>query len=578
MSLTAAMNIGRSALNASQLGIQVAGNNMANAATPGYSRQIARLSALRGDLSVSGITIGAGVRVESVLRQVDGSVESRLRLSIAEQSYAGVQSQIMSQIEDALGELGDNDLSSQLSAFFSGWSERANGSRSSAAVIQQGDQLASFIRRLRGDLADQRDQADDQLGVTVERANQLLATIADFNSQISQSEVAGTVANVLRDQRDQAVRELSTLMDVSVIDRGQQGIDVLAGSSPIILGGQARPLRTLSETVDGESRIWVVSGDNNTRLEIGSGQIGAILDNRSEAVNATIDRLDTLASQLIFQVNRLHATGARSAGLTTSTGQLTFSTSDRTRALNDPANAATASLPFGASNGGFFVHVRQQSTGSVQTVRINVDLDGITNAGAPGTADDTSIEDIRAQLGSIPGLSASFTTDGRLQVTAADGFNFSFADDSSDTLAVVGMNAYFTGTDASDIGVREALRSDSSLLSAGRIVNGQYVENGTALEVAGLQTRGLTTLEGMTLQDVWREGVQRVGAQASTARTSADAATIVRESLEAQRAAVSGVSLDEETLNLMDFQRQYQAAARLITVAQEMSQTLIELL
>lgn len=577
MSLSAAFNIGRSALAASQLGIQVAGNNMANAATPGYSRQIGRLVPMRGDRSIAGITIGAGVLMRSVMRQVDAGLESRLLGSSADAAYANAQSGILSRVEDALGELGDNDLSSQVGAFFTAWSERANQSRSAASVVQQGDQLAGFMRRLRSDLADQRGQADAQLSAGVDRANELLTVIAEMNRQVSESEVAGNVANTLRDQRDQAIRELSELMDVTVVQRGQQGVDVLAGSTPVVLGSQARLLRVRSEVVNGESRISVVSGENESRLDISSGLMGSLLDNRSGAIDATIAKIDALGSQLIFEVNKLHSTGARSQGLSRASGTLTMSAGERAMALNDPANAGTASLPFAAVNGGFLVHVRQGSTGATQTVRIDVDLDGLTNAGTPGFADDSSAEDIRAALAAVPGLSATFSADGRLQVQAADGFDFSFAEDSSGALAMLGVNSYFTGTDAASIGVRSDLAADSTLLTAGRIVGGQFVDNATALEVAGLQTRGLNSLGGVTLMDSWREAVQRVGGQAGAARSVADAAGLVLESLDAQRAAVSGVSIDEEALSLMDYQRQYQAAARIISVAEQMTQTLMEM-
>ncbi|GJQ31053.1 MAG: flagellar hook-associated protein 1 [Phycisphaerae bacterium] len=577
MSLSAAFNIGRSALAASQMGIQVAGNNMANAATPGYSRQVGRLVPMRGDRSIPGITIGAGVLMRSVLRQVDAGLESRLRSSASDAAYANTQSSILSQVEDALGELGENDLSSQVSAFFRAWSERANQSRSAASVVQQGEQLASFMRRLRTDLTNQRAQGDSQLAAGVDRANELLTVIADLNRQVSESEVAGNVANTLRDQRDQAIRELSELMDVTVVPRGSQGVDVLAGSTPVVLGSQARLLRVRRETVDGESRVTIVSGDNQARLAISSGVLGSLLDNRAGVIDATIARLDALGSQLIFEVNKLHSTGARSEGLSRATGTLTMSNADRSAALNDAGNTATAGLPFRAVNGGFLVHVRQAATGAVQTVRIDVDLDGLTSAGTPGTADDTSAEDIRAALAAIPGLNASFTADGRLDVRAAEGFDFSFADDSSGVLAVLGVNSYFTGTDAASIGVRADLASDSSLLTAGRIVDGQFVDNGTALEVAGLQSRALGSLGGVSLVDSWRDAVQRVGGQASAGRSMATAAGLVLESLQAQRSAVSGVSIDEEALSLMDYQRQYQAAARIIAVAEQMTQTLMEM-
>jgi flagellar hook-associated protein 1 FlgK len=578
MGLTAALSIGRSALAAGQLGVQVASNNMANAATPGYSRQIGRLVPMRGDRSIPGITIGAGVLMRSVLRQVDEGLESRLRAAISDNSFAQVQSSILAQVEDILGELGESDLSSQLSQFFRAWSERANQSASSASVVQQGSQLAAFIRRLRGDLANQRAQIDAQIAAEIDKANQIIDTIAQLNAQISQAEVGGNVANTLRDQRDQAVRELSELLDITVVSRGQQGVDILAGSTPIILGSQPRNLSLRAEQVGDESRVAIVAGENQARLDVTSGSLASLLQSRDAGVVDIIERLDALTATLIFEVNRLHSTGARAAGLSTSTGTLAFSTAQRSLALNDPSNTPVSGLPFRPVAGGFLVHVRQNATGTTETVRINVDLDGLTSTGTPGTSDDTTAGDIVAQIDAIPGLSATFTPDGRVSVSAAEGFVFSFAEDSSGVLAVLGLNSYFTGTDASDIGVREELTADSSLLSAGRFVNGNFIENATALDVAALQTRGLSSLGGISLMDAWREGVQVLGSRAASARSVAQAASLVSDGLEAQRAAISGVSVDEEALSLMDYQRQYQAGARIISVAQELTQTLMELL
>src|ERR1051326_1912668 len=135
MSLTSAFEIGNSALTASQLAIQIAGNKMANAATPGYARQIAYLAPMRSD-TVGRISIGTGVRITDVRRQVDAALQARLASGISAEGAAAKQHEILSQVESALGELGDNDLSSELSKFFNSWSERANLLQSSAVVVQ----------------------------------------------------------------------------------------------------------------------------------------------------------------------------------------------------------------------------------------------------------------------------------------------------------------------------------------------------------------------------------------------------------------------------------------------------------
>jgi flagellar hook-associated protein 1 FlgK len=577
MSLTAAIEIGRSALAASQIGIQIAGNNMANAATPGYSRQVGRFIPIRGDQSNPGISIGGGVGVGAVQRQVDAALQGRLWGATSDQSATQTQQQIFSQVEDTLGELGNNDLSSQLSSFFQAWSEQGNQTPTAGSVVQKGDQLASFIRQLRGTLTDQQHHIDDQLGTSVDQANQLMVQIAGLNQAISNSEVGGATANTLRDQRDSAINQLSSLMDVTVVDRGSQGVDVLTGSTPIVLGSRTRGLEVRHQVVNGQTQVSVGTVADGAQLNVNSGSIGALLAQRTSAVSDTIGKLDQLASNVIFEVNKLHSTGRNADGLTTTTGTLQIPAGDRTLALDDPGNQTFASLPFHAVNGGFVVNVRQKDTGAVTSVRINVDLDGITNAGTPGTSDDTTAADIQSQLNAVPGLSASFTPDGKLQVNAAQGFDFSFSDDSSGAVAVLGLNAYFTGTNAGNIGVRDDLKTDPSLLTTGRDVNGQFVENGTSMGITGLQDAAIPTLGGQTLQGLWRTAVETVGANSAAATTAAQAATVVHDSLDAQRSAISGVSVDEESINLMDYQRQYQGAAKIISVADQLTQELFQL-
>ncbi len=579
MSLTSSLHIGRTGLTASQLAIQVAGNNMANAATPGYSRQIARLAPLMGGGSTQQLSIGAGAQVTAIQRQVDSAIQARLWGATADEARENALAGVYSQLESVLGELGDNDLSSQLSTFFSSWSERANQTRSSASVVQQGDRLANFIHRLRSDLVDQSRQSDRTMGAAVEGANQLLDQIAHLNGEVSAAEISGQEANVLRDQRDQLITQLSQFMEVSVVDRGREGVDVLVGSMPVVLGSQSRGVELKRSTdASGDTQISVSTIQGDSELNITSGLIGAAIASRDGTIENLIGKVDDISKQLIWQVNKLHSTGVAGNGYGSLTGSLAFGVADRTRALNSAANGAMVGLPGQPENGGFVVRVRQGSTGAMTTVRVDVDLDGLTAAGLPGTTDDTTAEDIRAQLDGVAGINATFSADGKLQVTADEGFTFSFEDDTSGALAALGMNAYFTGVDGSSIGVRTDLLSDASKLAAGRYVNNQLVENGTALQLAQIQDAPLASLAGQSLSGLWRDAVQEVGGKSAGAASAAAASSLVRESIDSQRAAVSGVSIDEESINLLQFQRQYQASARLITVVDEMTQTLINII
>ncbi len=577
MGLSSAINIGRTALQASQLGIQVAGNNMANAATPGYSRQSLALTPLRGDGTSIGGSVGLGVQVSDVRRRVDQALEGRLNASLSDRERTTTLANIMSQVESALGELGDNDLSSELSSFFTAWSERSNQSQSVSVVVQQGRKLADFLQSLRSRIEDQTSQVDRELGAATQEADSLAAQIANLNGSISIAEGTGSTANTLRDQRDQLIAQLSALVDVSVIDRGQQGVDVLIGSTPVVLGTTSRGIEIRRELEDGQTVYSLQSRTDQTQLTVQSGRIGGLLEARSDSTGGTIESLDTLAAGVIFQVNRLHSTGRTRTGITNAGATLGIPTPDRTLAINNSSNSSFNGLPFAAVNGGFSVTVRDQAGGQSRTVRIDVDLDGLTAAGLSGTTDDTSPQDIADAIDAINGLSASFNAEGKLQIAAEPGFSFNFADDSSGVLAVMGINSYFTGTDAATIAVNGELLADPTRLSAGRDQNGVFVENGTALAITSLQSTGIESLGGRSLTEYWRDTVQATGTQTASTNSLAQAAAVVHESLEAQRAAVSGVNIDEESIDLMNYQRQYQGAARLISIANELTQTLLGL-
>ena len=578
MSLNSALNIGRSALTASQIGLQVSGNNLANASTPGYSRQSAFFSPASSQVIGNGVALGRGVVTDAVRRQVDNALQYRLFNSLSTESAALQRSSVYTGVESAIGELSNNDVSSGLSSFFNTWSERANLTKSSASVVQEGDRLAALMRRQRSSLTQLRDQLDSQIGATVVQADALMSNVAQLNIQIGNAEGTGAEASSLRDQRDQAISELAKIMDVSVVDNGPQGLSVLVGSEPIVVAGTSRGLSMTRENdADGNVQVIVRTKDRPTNVVPREGQLGAMLSGRTEAVDEATDALDSLAANLIFQVNKLHSTGTNTSGLTTSTGTLKVAAGDRTLALNDPNNLSLSRLPFSAVNGGFSITVKQPNSSQASTVRIGVDLDGLTAAGLPGTADDTSLEDIRAALDAVDGVTATITSDGRLKIDADAGVEFSFSEDSSGALAVLGVNSYFTGTDASTIGIREDLLSNPESLAVGRMVDGTFVENATALGMADLLESSLTDLNGRSISGFWREKVSAIGTKSAGAAMDATAAGDVRESLENQRAAVSGVSTDEESLNLMAFQRQYQGAARLISVADQMFDSLLQL-
>lgn len=578
MGIGAAFQIGRSALAASQLGVQVASNNLANAATPGYTRQTLDLQPLPGDTSTQSGQIGAGVRFNGVRRQIDPALELRLNSSISDSASASEVLRAFAGIETILNELTDLDLSSELGNFFTGWSELSNGTQAQAQVVEQGELLAGFIQRLRRDMTSQRNELNARLGSLVRNANEQLNQIARLNEQITASEAGSAKNNPLRDQRDQLVRELSEVMEVTTIEQASGAIDVLVGSSPVVLGSknQGLELRDIPKGDRIESQVTIAS--TGQVLKIRSGQIGGLIESRDGTIDETIGRIDQLASQIIFEINKLHSTGANARGLTSAQSQLQISLTDQTLSLNSPLNQSLVKLPFAPQNGGFLVRTTDAASGAVTSTRIDIDLDGINAAGQPGFTDDTSIIDIAADINAIQGLTTTIGGDGRLTIKTTPGTSFTFGEDTSGVLAALGINSYFSGTDATNISVDQSLASNPHKLMTGRYEGDTFLENGTSLAIAGMQDAQLETFGGQTIGSFWRTSVQQLSVRTGSARVLSQSTQLVSDSMMSQRLAISGVDSDEEAINLLQFQKAYTGAARIIQTTNEMLDTLINLI
>src|SRR5690606_2404383 len=176
--------------------------------------------------------------------------------------------------------------------------------------------------------------------------------------------------------------------------------------------------------------------------------------------------------------------------------------------------------------------------------------------------DDTTLTDLATDLSAVSGVSASIVG-GKLKIDAASSaVEFSFSQDSSGTLAALGVNSFFTGKGAFDMGLNAAVKADPTRLAAAK--NGQPTDNQSALAIAALESTALGTLSGASLKDGYQAMVNGISVTAAAAKSNAEASHVVQDTLFYQREALSGVSMDEEAINLMRQQRAFQGASRLI--------------
>jgi flagellar hook-associated protein 1 FlgK len=558
MSLSGALSIGKTALAISQAQLQVTGNNIANAGNADYTRQRANVSTSKDQQIQYGVFIGTGVQLDSIGRQIDEALEGRLRASISDSYAADTTESWLSRVETVFNELGDQDLSTEMSTFFKSWSNLANKPQDASLrqiVLQNAETLSGGFNDLKGDLESLRTDIADRLTAMTTDANQLATTIARLNKEIVISE-AGTSGqdSGLRDQRDASLKKLSEMIDIRSIEQPNGSVNLFVGTEPLVMGSTNRGLATKTETIDGKFNSSVVFADNNSEITATGGQIGALSSVR-DTIDATAERLDTLAKNLIFEVNKLHASGQGTVNLSRVTA--TNAVDDPAVALNDP----DANLKFTPTTGSFVVHLKEKATGLTTSTLIKVDLDGLN-------ADDTTLTSLAADLAAVTGLTVS-TSGNKLDIqTASDAVEFSFSGDTSGTLATLGVNAFFTGSGAFDMGVNTVVKNDPTLLAASK--NGQPADNGTALAIAQLESTAVASLNGGTLKDSYQAMVNNVAVITADAKADAESARVVYDTLFSQREALSGVSMDEEAINLMRQQRAFQGASRLISVVNDL--------
>ena len=567
MSLSGALQIGRSGLLASQAAIEVTGNNLANVGTRGYHRQTIELAPDGVSKIRDGLFRGRGVQIESITRQINEALEARLRGSISDESRTAIRQGVLEQLEAIQNELSGIDLSTRLSEFFNAFSNLANNPQDNSLrtlAVQESTRLASFMNNLRQSYAGLRDQLDAAAGAGAVAASDLLTRIEQVTMQIIKAEGAQGGAAGLRDERDVLLSELSRYLDVSVQEHPSGAVDLFIGSKPIMLAGKSRGVELRTRTIEGETVTDIVISADKDPLDISSGELGALIAARNVDVKDAFDALDSFVHEFIFQVNKVHSTGQGLAGFTT------LSSTAKVLDENAVLDSEEAGLDFAPTNGSFLVHITDKTTGQRTTTQIDIDLDDVD------AANNSTLADLITALDGVTNLTASLGP-GRELVLATDAANYelSFSEDSSGVLAALGVGTLFTGTDAFDVAVNQLIAANPKFVAAaqGHLPG----DNRNALALADLRTTRLESAGGLTLTEMWSRHVEDLAIRHAQTKGQLEADGIVRQNLEAQQQSVSGVNADEEAINLLAYQRMYQASARFLSVVDEMMQTLISI-
>jgi flagellar hook-associated protein 1 len=568
MSLFGSIQMAGNTLQAMQIGLHVVGNNIANASTPGYIRERAVFTPAPV-MKLGDLTLGLGVEVAGIVQSLDKFAEDRLRGAGSDRAGAEVQEKTYLDLEAILGELTDTDISTSLSSFFTSINEILKQPEEVAIrnlAVQSGKTLTTAINNLHrrvetvyGDFGREVENLSTEINALTEQISQLNVQIVSLEGGVSSSTEAGG----LRSTRQQAVKRLAEIADVTATESSSGAVNVSLHGDVLVFEG-TRTAVEVAFSANGElptATIEFVEGGGP--LQVGAGALHGVYKARDEIAGGFLSRLNDFAAALAFEFNKVYSQGQGITGFDAVTSQNSVTSS--TAALD------AAGLDFMPTSGSFELLVYNKTTKLTATHTILVDLNGLDN--------DTSLGSLAAQLDGVDGVAARVTSDNRLEVSSeSDELQVGFDGDTSGLLAALGLNTFFTGSTAGDIGVNAELLADGSKFAASgddEIYFGVDVTN--AQRLVRLQDEGLDGLGGASITGLYDQLVNETAQGSAAAAAIADGYRVFEDTLTAAAQAVSGVNLDEEAIDMIMLQRTYQASARYIATLSDLMDVLINL-
>jgi flagellar hook-associated protein 1 len=541
MSLTDLLTIGKSALFANQTALNVTSQNIANVNTPGYSGRDVVLQIAGPVVPVAGGYVGMGVSVSGIERRYDRFVAGQLLGQEQRCGKSATMDAVLGNVEQVFNDSGGVGLSRALDQFFSSLQDvsaaPADSSQRTVLLANAGN-LVTTAKQMEDSLLGTLAQVDKQIVDDAGKVNDIARKIATLNTQISRIESGGgPSANDLRDQRDQLVSQLAGLTDIATLEDANGSLTVRVGMRTLV-DGEAVNALTVTQNAAGETRLALDGVDVTSR--IAQGSIGGLLAARAEVASGPLAGLRRLAAAITIEMNRLHEAGY---GLDGTTGNDLFTP----LALASSGTSAAASVtsatvvdPAALTLSEYTISIGAGNAYSVT----NRDSGAVVASGTYATGTPIVFDGISAVVTGAAAAGDTFT------VSPLEG-------------AVSGFGVALT--DPRKI----AAASDPGALPG---------DNSNALRLAGFADAAVSSLGGATLTGYYSGLVSEVGKLAQDASDLQQFDANLRSTLQDQRDSESGVSLDEEAMNLVKYQRAYEAGAQIIRITDELFQTVLEML
>ena len=535
-------DVGSSALNSLQRAISTTGNNIANANTDGYSRQEVEFAS-RTPNRIGGVTLGTGVEISSIRRAYDQFLTQDVQARTSSSGYYSLYSTTAEQIDNLMADPAIS-ISSAMDQFFAAMEAVANSPTSQPerqVLLSEAGTLANRFNYVDARLSELAENTNEQMSVFVLDINQHSQDIAQLNQQIARLErTPGGSPNDLLDQRDRAIESLSKLVrvDTRLQEDGSINVFTSSGHRLVSQAGAETVRSSAAPQPDGPVRLYISAPGGAdaeiTNVSLG-GELGAAMDVSKNVIDRARRDIGLLAVGLTETFNTQHKAG----DTLNQVAGAEFFTSITPVATASPLNSGTTTVSA-------VIDDATQMTGDSYQIDYTDSVVTITNLSTNVT------QEINGTTVSIDGL--TFTVSPFSNLTDGDRFLVEPTGRAASSMAVA-------ITDTSDIAAANS--------------GGNVGDNRNILSLIALRDANNLKDGTKSVYDIYSNAVSQVAVDTRSARANADTEISLLQSVTDRRDGLTGVNLEEEAANLIRYQQAYQAAAQIITSANDVFDILL---
>lgn len=551
MGLSAALNSGRTSLQTNQKAIEITGLNIANVNTEGYSRQTPNLTPYPA-LNFGDFFIGTGVTVGSVERSHDVFLDGQIKDMAANFGQENSMVNTLAELERTIG-IGNGSLSDEFDQFFDAWrqlSTNPGGEVERQMVLQRGELIGNSFSSVYNETQQVVKNINTTITSKIDGVNLQLEEIGQLNTRISALETSGQDANSDRDRRDYLLKGLTEAIGSTSFESSTGTVSVqLPNGMPLVEGSTANHIVASYAGTDVNLELQV--GTTNVALGRTSlgGEFRGLYEVRDVTVPDVVNRLDQLAYSFATEVNAMHQAGTDLNG---AAGQAFFAP-PAAHVSQGYANPAAPS--FGTGD------LQLNVNGTATTVTI----DGTNNS-------------VNGMAAAINASGANVTAsvdpaDNSLIITPNVGGENVLIDSSGLSGGSYPRPVFGYADMASSL---EMNISTTNEIAAG--TSGAPGDNTNALALLQIEQQSLGGLGGSdTLVSFYGKIVATVGVESARNRQAVQGHEDSLIQLQNLRDGIDGVSLEEEMINLLQYQKGFEASAKFLSTVDEMMDTLLTL-